>query len=185
MGLVLLGIFALNTEGMQGAVYQMLAHGLTTGGLFLLVGMLYERRHTREFDQFGGIAHSMPVFAFFFVAVTLGSVGMPGLYGFIGEFLCFLGTFKESPITAIFAATGLVLGAWYMLLAVRKIFFGKITVGVNADLRDLDSREISVMVPLLAMIIIMGVFPVPVLTKMEGSVQAVVDGYMAAIGRAS
>ena len=184
MGLVVLGIFALNVEGLQGGIYQMLSHGLTTGGLFLLIGMLYERRHTREFSEYGGVAAKMPVFAFFFIAITMGSVGMPGLNGFIGEFLCFMGTFLESPITAAVAATGLVLGAWYMLLAVRKIFFGEITVEANKHLVDIDRREISVLAPLLLAIIVMGVFPMPFLAKMEPSVKAVVTDYETAIGKA-
>ncbi len=183
MGLIVLGIFALNPDGVRGGVYQMLAHGLTTGGLFLLVGMLYERRHTREFSEFGGVAHRMPVYAFFFLAITLGSIGMPGLNGFVGEFLIFLGTFRESPVTAFIAVTGVILGAWYMLTTVKKIFFGEIRNDANRSLVDIDRREIAVLAPLLLMIIIMGVMPAPFLNKMEASVQAVVQGYMTAVGR--
>ncbi|MCA9319448.1 MAG: NADH-quinone oxidoreductase subunit M [Planctomycetes bacterium] len=183
MGLIVLGIFALNPDGIRGSVFQMLAHGLTTGGLFLLVGMLYERRHTREFKDFGGVAHRMPVFAFLFIVVTLGSIGMPGLNGFVGEFQIFLGTFSVSPLTAIVAVSGVVLGAWYMLLAVRKIFFGELTNDANRKLVDLDLREIVLMTPLLALIIFMGVMPAPFLTKMEASVQAMVETYAAAVGR--
>ncbi|MFT7619036.1 MAG: NADH-quinone oxidoreductase subunit M [Planctomycetota bacterium] len=181
MGLVVLGIFALNTDGVRGAVYQMLAHGLTTGGLFLLVGMLYERRHTREFSEFGGIAKRMPIFATFFVVMTLGSVGMPGLNGFVGEFLIFYGTFQASPLTGIIAITGVVFGAWYMLATIRKIFFGPITVEANNSLVDIDSREIIVLAPLVLMIILMGVMPKPFIQKMEPSVQAIVDRYDAAV----
>ena len=183
MGLVVLGIFALNEDGIRGAVFQMLAHGLTTGGLFLLVGMLYERRHTREFSEFGGIAKRMPVFAFFFIVVTLGSIGMPGLNGFVGEFLIFLGVFAASPITAFVAVTGVVLGAWYMLTAVRKIFFGEITVEANTFLRDLDRREMLLLIPLVLMIIGMGVAPAPFLAKMQPSIEAVLDGFSQGLGR--
>ncbi len=183
MGLIVLGIFALNPDGVRGGVYQMLAHGLTTGGLFLLVGMLYERRHTREFSEFGGVAHRMPVYAFFFLAITLGSIGMLGLNGFVGEFLIFLGTFRESPVTAFIAVTGVILGALYMLTTVKKIFFGEIRNDANRSLVDIDRREIAVLAPLLLMIIIMGVMPAPFLNKMEASVQAVVQGYMTAVGR--
>ncbi len=181
MGLVVLGIFALNSDGVRGAVYQMLAHGLTTGGLFLLIGMIYERRHTREFSEFGGIAKKMPVFATFFIIVTLGSIGMPGLNGFVGEYLIFFGTFQASPVTAIFAVTGVVLGAWYMLATVRKIFFGEITVEANNHLVDIDTREIIVLAPLVLMIILMGVMPKPFIQKLEPSAQAIVHRYDAAV----
>ena len=183
MGLVVLGIFALNDDGIRGAVYQMLAHGLTTGGLFLLVGMIYERRHTREFSDYGGIAKRMPVYAMFFIVVTLGSVGMPGLNGFVGEFLIFFGTFQASPITAFVAVTGVVLGAWYMLATVRKIFFGEITNEKNQHLKDLDGREVMVLAPLVLVIILMGVMPKPFLDKMEPSVKAIVTEYQNAVGK--
>jgi NADH-quinone oxidoreductase subunit M len=183
MGLVVLGIFSANVQGMAGSVFQMVAHGLTTGGLFLLIGMLYERRHTRRFSEFGGIAARMPVFAFFFILVTLGSVGMPGLNGFVGEFLIFLGAFARSPVTVFFAVTGLVLGAWYMLLTVRKIFFGPITNAHNESLLDLDRREIAVMAPLALMIVLMGVCPTPFLAKLEPSVRSLVDNFAAAVGK--
>lgn len=183
MGLVVLGLFSANVQGVSGSVFQMLAHGLTTGGLFMLIGMLYERRHTRRFSEFGGIAKKMPVFATLFIFVTLGSIGMPGLNGFVGEYLIFLGAFAQSPISVIFAVTGCVLGAWYMLSTVKKIFFGEITNDHNEHLLDLDRREILVMVPLVLMIIYMGVFPTPFLAKMEPSVQKLVETYAAVVGR--
>ncbi len=182
MGLVVLGIFALNIDGIRGGVYQMLAHGLTTGGLFLLVDMLYERRHTREFSEYGGIAKRMPIFATFFIVITLGSIGMPGLNGFVGEFLIFLGTFRVSPVAAIFAVSGVILGAWYMLATVRKIFFGEITRDENRNLRDIDGREIALLCPLVLMIVLMGVVPGPFIEKMEPSVRAIVESYQSAIG---
>ncbi len=181
MGVVVLGIFALNADGVRGAVYQMLAHGLTTGGLFLLIGMIYERRHTREFSEYGGVARRMPVFATLFIIITLGSVGMPGLNGFVGEYLIFYGTFQASPLTAMVAVTGVVFGAWYMLSTVRRIFFGRITVEANNSLLDLDRREVAVLVPLVLMIVLMGVLPSPFIRKMEPSVQAIVNRYDSAV----
>lgn len=183
MGLIVLGIFALNDIGVTGAVFQMIAHGLTTGGLFLLVGMLYERRHTRRFAEFGGIGKSMPIYCTAFIIVTLGSVGMPGLNGFVGEFLIFVGTFAESPVTAMIAVTGVVLGAWYMLTCVRRVFFGEITVEANRSLRDLDTREIAVLVPIVVSIIVLGLFPGFLLEKIEPSVAALVTNYFEAVGR--
>ena len=183
MGLVVVGIFVLNDEALSGSVFQMLAHGLTTGGLFLLVGMLYERRHTRLFSEFGGIASRMPLYATFFVIVTLGSVGMPGLNGFVGEFLIILGTFSAEPMIGILAVTGVILGAWYMLTCIRRVFFGEITVEANHSLQDLDRREIAVMVPIVAMIVLMGIFPSPFLEKMDPSVKAVVRDYEQAISQ--
>jgi NADH-quinone oxidoreductase subunit M len=182
MGLIVLGIFALNSTGVTGAVFQMIAHGLTTGGLFLLVGMLYERRHTRRFAEFGGIAKSMPVFCTAFIIVTLGSIGMPGLNGFVGEFLILVGTFAESPLTAMVAVTGVVLGAWYMLTCIRRVFFGEIMVDANRDLRDIDAREMAVLLPIIAGIIILGLFPGVLLDKIEPSVDALVNSYLEAVG---
>jgi NADH-quinone oxidoreductase subunit M len=135
----------------------MLAHGISTGALFLLVGVLYERRHTREFAQFGGIAGPMPIFATFFVVVAFSSIALPGTNGFIGEFLVFAGAFKYHPAFAAFAVLGAILGAWYMLAAVRRVFFGEITIPANRELRDLTAREIAIMVPLVVAILWMGI----------------------------
>lgn len=182
MGMIVLGIFALNTTGVTGAVFQMIAHGLTTGGLFLLVGMLYERRHTRRFAEFGGVAKSMPIFCTAFIIVTLGSIGMPGLNGFVGELLIFIGVFAESPVSAMIAVTGVVLGAWYMLTCIRRVFFGEITVEANRDLKDIDVREMAVLIPIIASIIFLGLFPRILIDKIEPSVNALVNSYLQAVG---
>ncbi len=163
LGFVILGLMTLNIQGVDGGVLQMINHGLSTGALFLLVGMLYERRHTREISQFGGIAKVMPVFATIFMIVTLSSIGLPGLNGFIGEFLILIGSFFANPLYAVFAGTGVILGAVYMLRTYQKVFFGKITNEANSGLKDLNIREIIVMAPILIMIVWIGVYPKPFL----------------------
>ena len=158
MGAVMLGIFCLNEEGMTGGVFQMLAHGVSTGGLFLLVGFLYERRHTREFSEFGGIAKVMPWFAVCFIFVSLSSIALPLMNGFVGEILILVGAFRREPILAVVASLGAVLGAWYMLMAVRRVFFGALNRDENRKLTDLTGREVGIMVPLMIMILWMGIF---------------------------
>jgi NADH-quinone oxidoreductase subunit M len=167
----MLGMFMLNTQAVEGAIYQMLNHGLSTGALFLLVGVIYERRHTRMIEDFGGITRVMPVFAFVFMFVTLSSIGLPPLNGFIGEFLILLGTFKAKAVYAILGATGVVLGAIYMLWMYQRVFFGEIKHAVNETLKDLTPREIIVFVPILIMIVFMGVYSKPFLSRMEPSVK--------------
>jgi NADH-quinone oxidoreductase subunit M len=171
LGFVMLGLFMLNTQAVEGAIYQMLNHGLSTGALFLLVGVIYERRHTRMIEDFGGITRVMPVFAFVFMFVTLSSIGLPPLNGFIGEFLILLGTFKAKAVYAILGATGVVLGAIYMLWMYQRVFFGEIKHAVNETLKDLTPREIVVFVPILIMIVFMGVYSKPFLSRMEPSVK--------------
>src|SRR5678816_4534030 len=124
LGFVVLGIFSFTTQGMEGAIYQMLNHGISTGALFLLVGVIYERRHTRLIEQFGGLANRMPLYAGFFLVVTLSSIGLPGLNGFVGEFLILLGTFGASRARAVFAALGVILSAVYMLWMYQRVFWG-------------------------------------------------------------
>jgi NADH-quinone oxidoreductase subunit M len=171
LGFVMLGLFMLNAQAVEGAIYQMLNHGLSTGALFLLVGVIYERRHTRMIEDFGGITRVMPVFAFVFMFVTLSSIGLPPLNGFIGEFLILLGTFKAKALFAILAASGVVLGAIYMLWMYQRVFFGEIKHAVNETLKDLTPREIIVFVPILIMIVFMGVYSKPFLSRMEPSVK--------------
>jgi len=186
LGFVMLGLFALNTQAVEGAVYQMLSHGLSTGALFLLVGVIYERRHTRMISAFGGLARSMPVYAVFFMIVMLSSIGLPGLNGFIGEFLILIGAFKAKALWAVLAASGVVLGAIYMLWMYQRVFFGQAKNGHGAakhgdggaehengghgPLKDLNLREIVVFLPILAMIFFMGVYPKPFLSRMEPAV---------------
>jgi len=170
LGFVMLGIFALNTTGLNGAVLQMVNHGLSTGALFLLVGMLYARRHTRLIEQFGGIAKPMPVFAAFFGLVTMSSIGLPGLNGFVGEFLILVGIYFASPLVAVIATSGVVLAAAYMLWMFRRIMFGPLENPENLGLLDLDWREKLVMVLMAVPIVGIGLYPDPLLRRIEPSV---------------
>lgn len=172
LGFVILGIFAFDPQGMEGAVYQMLNHGISTGALFLLVGMLYMRRHTREIAEFGGLWSSVPIYAGIFMVVMLSSIGLPGLNGFVGEFLILLGAYLSLKIAVYCAVTGLILGALYMMWAYERVMWGRLTKSVNVTLADLDRREIAVMVPLLALMFFMGIYPAPLLTRMQPSVDA-------------
>ncbi len=172
LGFVMLGMFAFNAQGMEGAVYQMLNHGVSTGGLFLLVGMMYLRRHTREISEFGGLWHSVPTYAAIFMVVMLSSAGLPGLNGFVGEFLILLGAYLHTWQAVVFAVSGLVLGALYLFYAYERVMFGPITKDVNKTIPDLSRREIAVMVPLLALMFLMGFFPRPLLSRIEPSVNA-------------
>jgi len=177
MGFVVLGIFSFTEQGMQGAVYQMLNHGVSTGALFLLVGMIYERRHTRMISEFGGLATQMPLFSTFFVFASLSSIGLPFLNGFVGEFLILLGTwlsaFRYSWIATMFAATGVIWAAVYMLWMLQRVVFGRITKQENRHLSDLNTREIGLLLPLLFLMLYMGVYPAPFLDRSRQSVEAV------------
>lgn len=176
LGYVVLGLFSFNLLGASGSVYQMLGHGLSTGALFLLVGVIYERRHTREISAFGGLAQSLPFFAFAFVFTTLSSVGLPGLNGFVGEFLVLLGTFGENRWIGVIAASGVVLGAVYMLWLVRRFLFGPVTHEENKGLADLSLREWAVLTPLFVLMVYMGVQPKPFLDRMAPSLEAAYSG---------
>jgi NADH-quinone oxidoreductase subunit M len=175
LGFVVLGMFALNTQGLDGAVYQMLNHGVSTGGLFLLVGMMYLRRHTREISEFGGLWHSIPIYAGVFMVVMLSSAGLPGLNGFVGEFLILLGAYLHTWQAAVIAVSGLILGALYLFYAYERVMFGPITKDVNKTLPDLNGREIASMVPLLALMFLMGFFPRPLLNRIEPSVNVLLE----------
>jgi NADH-quinone oxidoreductase subunit M len=167
LGFVMLGMFALNVEGIEGSVLQMVNHGLSTGALFLLVGMLYERRHTREIAAFGGVAKPMPVYAALFGIVTMSSIGLPMLNGFVGEFLILLGAFQASPAFAVPATFGVVLAAGYMLWAYRRVFFGPLENPENRALIDLDRREKLVMVLILIPIFWIGIQPNVLLRRLD------------------
>jgi NADH-quinone oxidoreductase subunit M len=171
MGYVILGLFSLNDIAVTGSVYQMLNHGISTGALFLLVGMIYERRHTREISAFGGITKVMPLFAVAFMIVTLSSVALPGTNGFIGEFLILLGAWKANPGLSAIAALGVIFGAVYMLWMFQRVMFGPIKHAENEKLKDLSGREMVVLAPLLAAIFIMGIYPNFFFAKMEPSIQ--------------
>jgi NADH-quinone oxidoreductase subunit M len=171
LGFVVLGIAALNTQGVQGAVYQMLNHGVSTGGLFLIVGMLSDRRHTRLIAEFGGLKKVAPHLVAVFLIVTLSSIGLPGLNGFVGEFLILLGAVRWSPRAGAFAASGVILSAAYMLWMFQRVNYGPVNNEKNASLRDLSVREWIVLVPIVAMTVLMGVLPNVFLRPIEPSVE--------------
>jgi NADH-quinone oxidoreductase subunit M len=184
MGFCILGLFAFNIQGIEGSMYTMLSHGLTTSGLFLGIGVLYERRHTRKLSEFGGVWKKMPLFAGLYLIITLGSAGLPGLSGFVGEFLALIGTYgagrvvdlgkfnQYAQLMAIIATTGVILGAVYLLTMFQKVFFGKVTNPRNEGLRDLTAREIVVFLPLVIAIFVLGIYPKPFLTSMEPAIAA-------------
>jgi len=174
LGFVVLGMFALTSAGLAGGVLQMVNHGISTGLLFLLVGMIYERRHTRALDQFGGIAAKMPVFALFFVVTTLSSVGLPGLNGFVGEYLILLGAFEAAPFWAVVGVSGVVFGAVYLLMATRKLLFGPVDRPENEALSDIGAREVGLMIPMVLLAVWIGVSPQPLLSKVEPAVARIV-----------
>jgi NADH-quinone oxidoreductase subunit M len=175
LGFVMLGIFALNVQGLQGGLLQMVNHGLSTGALFLLVGIVYERRHTRLIEQFGGLTAVMPLFAACFMIVTLASVGLPGTNGFVGEFLILLGAFAHSKVYGVIAASGVILAAVYMLWMFQRVMFGKITHAENEKLKDMNGREFATLLPLLVLIFWIGIYPKPFLDTMSASVLHVLD----------
>jgi NADH-quinone oxidoreductase subunit M len=175
LGFVVMGMFALTVEGMRGSVLQMINHGLSTGLLFLLIGMIYERRHTRDFEQYGGIASVMPVYALFFVFSMLSSVGLPSLNGFVGEYLILLGTFNASPLWAMVGVTGIIFGAVYLLMCTRRLLFGPVTVAANNKLKDLNGREIGLMLPLVLLCVWIGVAPTSFINKTAGSIDSILD----------
>jgi NADH-quinone oxidoreductase subunit M len=175
LGFVVLGIAALNTQGVTGAVYQMLNHGVSTGGLFLVVGMLSDRRHTRLIAEYGGLKKVMPRLVAVFLIITLSSIGLPGLNGFVGEFLILLGAFRWDPRMAAFAATGVILSATYMLWMFQRVNYGPVTNEKNAALPDLERREWLVIVPIVALAILMGVLPNLFLKPMGASVERMLN----------
>ncbi|MDP6868843.1 MAG: NADH-quinone oxidoreductase subunit M [Acidimicrobiales bacterium] len=173
LGFIVLGTFSLNTEGIEGGLLQMVNHGVSTGALFLLVGMIYERRHTRQIDELGGLQKAAPVMAAVFTVVMFSSIGLPGLNGFVGEFLVLVGAFNAHRWWAVLAAAGVILAALYLLWAYQRVFHGP-AEGDNAEMPDLRLREGLVMAPLLALIVFMGVYPKPVIERMEPTVDALV-----------
>lgn len=201
LGFVMLGLLSMNSTGLQGGIFQMLSHGISTGGLFLALGVLYERRHTHELAQFGGLWRPMPIFAGLFMVIMLSSAGLPGLNGFVGEFLILVGTFTHRlfvdggtelrlldlpgawhwgpRMVAGLAALGVLLGAVYLLAMFQKLMFGPITQPKNAELRDLDAREIAVFVPLVVMAFVMGLYPRPFLAPMEPAVDRLLNDFRA------
>lgn len=175
MGFVVLGIFALTLQGLQGAMIVMLSHGASTGAMFLLLGMLYERRHTRTIAEFGGLAAVMPVFASVFVLTALASIGLPGTSGFVGEFLALIGTFQTHPWIAVAATLGVIFAAYYMLPMVQSMWFNPLEREENRDLPDLSRREMFVLAPLVVLMLWMGVYPRPFLDRTEASVTQLIE----------
>ena len=175
LGFVVLGICAMNVQGVQGALYQMLAHGVSTGGLFLIVGMLSDRRHTRLISEFGGLKAVMPRLSAAFLIITLASIGLPGLNGFIGEFLIMLGAFRWDPRFVVVAGLGVILSAVYMLWMFQRVYYGTVTHEENATLPDLLPREWAAVLPLCALALVMGLLPTLFLKPMEASVEALVQ----------
>jgi NADH-quinone oxidoreductase subunit M len=175
MGFVMLGMFALNEQGMSGAVMQMINHGVSTGALFLLVGMLYERRHTRLIEEFGGIAHVQPIYATAFMIVALSSIGLPLTNGFVGEFLILLGSFKANPLWATLAATGVIFAAGYMLWMYQRVMYGPVVKEENKKLTDINWRERIILIPLIILIFWFGIYPQPFFARIEPAVQTVLN----------
>ncbi|MEW5993131.1 MAG: NADH-quinone oxidoreductase subunit M [Candidatus Zixiibacteriota bacterium] len=175
MGFVMLGMLALNPEGMEGSVLQMINHGISTGALFLVVGMIYERRHTRLISEFGGIAKVMPTYAAFFMIVTLSSIGLPFTNGFVGEFLVLLGAFKVNSWWGVIGATGVIFAACYMLWMYQRVFFGRVTNDENKKLKDVGWREKLILVPLVVLVFWIGVYPKPFLERIEPAVKQILQ----------
>ncbi len=195
MGFVILGMFSFTEWGMQGALYQMLNHGISTGALFLLVGFIYERRHTREISKFGGLANVMPIYATIFVITSMSSVGLPFLNGFVGEFLIMLGMWRSAALDGVqwlgwnwnyvatmFAGTGVIFAAVYLLWMIQRVFFGKVTNDENRGLKDLSYREIGLIAPLVFLMVFMGVYPKPFLERSREAVVAIQERVMMQAG---
>ncbi|MEZ5331745.1 MAG: NADH-quinone oxidoreductase subunit M [Thermoanaerobaculia bacterium] len=175
MGFVMLGLFALNVTGLRGGIIQMLNHGLSTGALFLLVGVIYERRHTRMIAEYGGLSKQMPVFATIFLIITMSSIGLPALNGFIGEFTILVGAFNRTWWWALMGALGIVLGAAYMLWMYQRVFFGPLSNPENEKLQDLSRRELWYLVPLVVLCFWIGLYPKPIFDVLEKPVDYIVS----------
>jgi NADH-quinone oxidoreductase subunit M len=173
LGFVVLGTFALTTVGIEGGLFTMVSHGLTTGALFLLVGILYDRRHTRQIDAFGGVWKAAPKLGGIFLAITFASIGLPGLSGFVGEFLSLIGTFVVHRPYAVLGAAGVILAAVYMLWGFQRVFTGEPT-GENATFRDMSRLELATVLPLLGFSLFLGLYPKPLLERVEPSVKALI-----------
>jgi NADH-quinone oxidoreductase subunit M len=181
MGFVTAGIFTVNQQGLEGAIYQMLSHGIVSAALFLIVGVIYDRIHTRRIDQYGGLVHRMPTYALVFMVFMLASVGLPGTSGFIGEFLVIVGMFQVQPTLGLLVASGMVLGAAYMLWLYRRVIFGKLTKDHLMKIRDLTWREQAIFAPLVILVLWMGIYPVSFLDVMSASVENLIGNYQQAL----
>jgi NADH-quinone oxidoreductase subunit M len=177
MGFVTLGIFTLTTQGMQGAMFQMLSHGIVSAALFLCVGVVYDRLHTREIGRYGGLVKNMPRYATVFMIFMLASVGLPGTSGFVGEFLVLLGAYQVDTLTTALAATGVVLGAAYMLYLYKRVVFGELTRADVRAMTDINPREIAVFAPLIALVFWMGVYPSSFIDPMAPALEKIITRY--------
>jgi len=174
MGIIILGTFAMNAEGITGSIFLMISHGIVSGALFMLVGVIYDRRHTKMMSEFGGLATVMPSFATIYGIMLMASVGLPLTIGFVGEFLSLMGFYKVSWIMTLIAGSGIILGAVYMLNLYKKSFFGEITNEKNRNLKDLNKRELSALIPLVALVVLLGIYPKPILGPIDASVKKMI-----------
>jgi NADH-quinone oxidoreductase subunit M len=184
MGFVTMGAFAANTQAIEGAIIQMLSHGVVSAALFLIVGVVYDRIHSRDIDAYGGLVHRMPSYALVSMIFMLASVGLPGTSGFVGEFLVLIGTFQVNAWVALLAATGVILSAVYMLYLYRRVIFGQLTKESLQAILDLNGREIAVFAPLVVVVFVMGVYPQPFLDVMHVSVENLIERYQSALAAA-
>jgi NADH-quinone oxidoreductase subunit M len=184
MGYVTMGIFAMNPQGVEGAIFQMLSHGIVSGALFLCVGVIYDRMHTREIAAYGGLVNRMPFYAFAFLVFTMANVGLPGTSGFVGEFLVLIGVFRANTWVAAFATTGVILSASYALWLYRKVIFGALEKASLKSIFDLSRREVAILVPLIVLTIFFGVYPTPVFNVTGQAVDNLITNYQAALSAA-
>jgi NADH-quinone oxidoreductase subunit M len=184
MGFVTMGIFALTTQGLAGGIFQMISHGIVSAALFLCVGVIYDRMHTREIAAYGGLVNRMPLYAFVFLVFTLANIGLPGTSGFVGEFLALIGSFRANIPVATLATLGVILSAAYALWLYRKVVFGRLTKPSLAGIRDLDYREVIVLAPLVILTILFGIYPKPVLDMSAASVATLLENYNQALAAA-
>jgi NADH-quinone oxidoreductase subunit M len=182
MGFVTMGIFAATTQGVAGGIFQMVSHGIVSAALFLCVGVVYDRMHSREISTYGGLVNRMPLYAAVFMVFTLANVGLPGTSGFIGEFLTLLGTFRVNIVVATLATLGVILSACYALWLYRKVIFGTLDKPALAHISDMSWREVAVFAPLIVLTLLFGFYPKPVLDMSAASVITLLDGYQHAIG---
>jgi NADH-quinone oxidoreductase subunit M len=184
MGFVTMGLFTMTAQGIQGAMFQMISHGLVSGALFLCVGVIYDRMHTREIAAYGGLVNRMPLYAFVFMLFTMANVGLPGTSGFVGEFLTLVGAFRANTWVAFFATTGVILSAAYALWLYSRVVYGTLEKPSLAAITDLNRREIAIFAPLVVLVIYYGIQPAPILDTVAASTDALIKGYQAALSGA-
>jgi NADH-quinone oxidoreductase subunit M len=181
MGFVTMGIFALTTQGVAGGIFQMISHGIVSAALFLCVGVVYDRMHTREISAYGGLVNTMPLYALVFMVFTMANVGLPGTSGFVGEFMALIGTFRANIPVATLATLGVILSACYALWLYRKVIFGVLEKPALMGLRDIGAREVLILAPLVILTILFGIYPKPVLDMSAASVAQLLENYQQAV----